>query len=164
MKKMVLGLSLSLSALALIMSPAMAAASPPQGAPVLSVADQDFLASLAIVPAGIPAPELAAKRPAIGKKSACSATANCGGGVTIMCNGLSSCSAADRSCPSERGHVTCDGVTSQCSPACSGECPPDWCTGEDACAFQCNPCNYAYTCNATLCTSKCKCIFQGCPQ
>jgi hypothetical protein len=83
MKKMVLGLSF-LAALACLMSPAMAAASPPQAAMVVSVADQAFIASLT-APVGTPAPELAAKRPAIGQKAMC--TANCWNGGTVSCTG-----------------------------------------------------------------------------
>ncbi|HSS77469.1 MAG TPA: hypothetical protein VLV54_12080 [Thermoanaerobaculia bacterium] len=122
MKKMVLGLSLSLAALAFLLSPAMAAASP---APVLSAEDQEFIASLAA-----PAPELEAKRPGIGLKSACTATANCGTGSPVSCSGTSSCTAVDRNCAAGvRGNVTCDGVKTKCQPACPVDC--------DALANQC---------------------------
>src|ERR1700681_2011382 len=154
MKKMVLGLSLSLAALAFLLSPAMAAANPPQAALVLSVADQDFLASLAIAPAGTPAPELAAKRPAITTKSLCTATAQCFPG-TVTCSSntsISSCSAADRNCNvGEQGHVTCDGHTTWCPAACAS-CPPDWCT-ED-CGSLC-PCGGTLICRGyPYCTSR----------
>ncbi|HSS52332.1 MAG TPA: hypothetical protein VLX28_25600 [Thermoanaerobaculia bacterium] len=155
MKKMVLALSLSLAALGFLLSPAMVAASPDPAAPALSAEDLDFLASLAIVPAGTPAPELAAKRPAISPKSLCTATANCFPG-TVTCSSntsVSSCSAADRNCNVERGHVTCDGSTTWCPTACPG-CPPDWCT-ED-CDSSC-PCGGTLSCNASLCTSHCNC-------
>jgi len=137
----------------------MAAASPPQGAPVLSVADQAFLASLARVPAGTPAPEQEAKRPHIAQKDMC--TANCYGGGTVSCSGTGTCTAVDDNCPSEQGHVVCDGVYTWCPTACPG-CGPDWCTGEDACSAQCDPCPYIYTCNATYCTDHCRCDFRHC--
>jgi hypothetical protein len=161
MKRMVLGLSLSLVALGFLVSPAMAAPSPPQGVQVLSLADQDFLASLAIAPAEAPAPELAAKRPAIGEKSLCNATANCSPG-TVTCGGnnsVTSCSAADRNCNvGERGHVTCDGHTTWCPAACPS-CPPTWCT--DDCSFC--PCGGSLICNPyPTCTSHCKCKI-NCP-
>ncbi len=134
MKKMVLGLSLFLVALAFLVSPARASSLQP----ALSAADQAFLASLA-ESAGTPAPVPAAKRPAVGGKSLCTATASCGGGVTVSCSGnnsVTSCSAADRNCAaSERGHVTCDGVTTSCST-----CPVDCDMLENQCAESCSPC------------------------
>jgi hypothetical protein len=68
----------------------------------------------------------AAKRPQIlPGKSLCSATANCDTG-TVTCQGnnsTTSCSAADRNCDiGERGHVTCDGVTTSCATACPAPC------------------------------------------
>jgi hypothetical protein len=162
MKKMVLALSLSLAALGFLVSPALAA-SPEPAAPVLSADDQEFLASLAIVPAGTSALELAAKRPAIGPKSLCTATANCFPG-TVTCSSntsVSSCSAADRNCNAEQGHVTCDGVTTWCSPACPvPDCGPYWCTQD--CDALC-PCGGTLICNTNPCTSHCKCKI-GCPQ
>src|SRR3954469_7041338 len=145
MKKMVLGLSLSLAALAFLVSPAMAA-------PTLSVADQAFLASLAKAPAGIPAPELAARRPAIGLKDTC--TANCAGGGTVTCSGGGSCTAVDGSCPSEPGHVVCGGITKSCSPCPVPVCQPPWCTQD--CDSQC-PCGGTLICNTNPCTSHCQC-------
>jgi hypothetical protein len=154
MKKVFVGFSLSLAALGFLLSPAMAA-NPPQAARVLSVADQTFLASLA--PVGSPAPQLAAKGPAIGQKSECDATANCGGGVTITCHGLSSCSAADRNCTvNEPGHVTCDGTPTSCTPAC----PPPSCDCAALradCIADCSPCPILFSCNATTCVSSCRC-------
>jgi hypothetical protein len=141
MKKMVLGLSLSLAALGFLMSPPLALAAPP-GVPALSLADQAFLASLA-VPAATPA----AKRPQVGAKSLCSATANCWNGGTVSCSGNSSttsCSAVDGSCPGEPGHVTCDGVTTTCS-ACVQTCDDLAAQCDDGCYpcavkfFQCSP-------------------------
>ncbi len=165
MKRMVLGLSLTLTALGFLMSPAMAATNPPQVARALSAADQAFLASLA-VPAKTPAPELAAKRPPIGQKGLCSATANCWNGGTVTCNGnnsTTSCTAVDGACGTEPGHVTCDGTTYTCPTPC----PPPACdcfSFEDACAFSCNPCDYTFTCDDTTCVHHCHCIFRTCPQ
>src|SRR4051794_11571780 len=158
MKKMVLGLSLGLAALTFLVSPAMAA-------PALSAADQAFIASLATRP-GSPAAVPAAKRPTLGEKALCTATANCGNGTTVHCESnasTTSCSSADRNCNAgEQGHVTCDGATTWCQPACP-VCPPSWCTGEDACAIQCDGCQYSYTCNDyPLCTSRCRCILNTC--
>ena len=151
MKKMVLGLSLSLAALAFLMPPPMAAAAP-QGVPALSLADQAFLASLAV-----PAANPAAKRPQIGAKSLCSATANCANGGTVSCSGNSSttsCSAVDGNCSvGEPGHVTCDGVTTTCS-ACPADCDDLEFQCEESCSpctvrfFQCSP--YRCRCNLTL--------------
>lgn len=154
MKKIVLGISMSLVALAFLVPPA-AAARPSHGAPALS----DFLASLA------PAPELAAKRPAIGQKSYCSATANCASG-TVSCTGNSSCTAVDSNCPSEQGHVTCDGVTTSCSPCGGGSCgDPYFCTNAEAdCAAGCAPCSYFFSCNDSTCHFHCGCGIGGCPQ
>jgi hypothetical protein len=64
----------------------------------------------------------AARNP-LPSKSACTATANCESG-TVGCSGNTSCSAYDRSCPGEPGHVVCDGT----SHYCATECPPDDCT------------------------------------
>ena len=163
MKKMVLGLALSLAALAFLISPAMAAVSPPQVAPVLSVADQAFLASLARVPAGTPAPEQAAKRPHIAQKDMC--TANCYGGGTVSCSGTGTCTAVDFNCSVfEPGHVVCNGAYTWCPTACP-DCGPYWCTGESACADNCYPCDYIYTCNGyPYCTDHCRCNFRTCLQ
>lgn len=156
MKKMVLALSLSLAAFGFFLSPAMAAPSPDPAAPVLSATDQDFLASLAVAPAGTPAPEAAAKRPAIGQKATC--IANCWNGGTVTCSGTPTCTAVNGSCPGEPGHVTCGTTVVTCPTPCPG-CGPDWCT-ED-CDFC--PCGGTLLCNATTCTSRCKCKI-GCPQ
>jgi len=163
MKKMVLGLSLALAALTFLISPPLTAASL-QAVPALSLADQAFLASLAV-----PAANPAAKRPQIGAKSLCSATANCWNGGTVSCTGnnsTTSCSAVDGNCPGERGHVTCDGVTTACPTPCPGcgVIGVDWCTGEADCAANCAPCDYTYTCNATFCTDHCRCNFRTCLQ
>lgn len=55
-----------------------------------------------------------------GGKSLCSATANCYPG-TVTCHDYTNpanCTAVDRSCPEEQGHVTCNGVTTWCPTAC----------------------------------------------
>jgi hypothetical protein len=159
MKKMVLGLSIAVAALAFVLSPAVAAASPPQVAPMLSVADQAFLASLARVPAGTPAPEQAAKRPHIAQKDMC--TANCYGGGTVSCSGTGTCTAVDFNCSVfEPGHVVCNGAYTWCPTACP-DCGPDWCT-ED-CSSQCDPCPWHLICNGyPYCTSRCRCDFAHC--
>ncbi|HEX3553957.1 MAG TPA: hypothetical protein VIA62_12095 [Thermoanaerobaculia bacterium] len=156
MKKMLLGLSLAVAALGLLMSPAMAETSPPQAAPALSAEDQAFLASLA-APVATPAPELAAKRPTIHPKDTC--IANCASG-TVSCSGAGTCTAVDRNCSAnERGHVTCGSTTTFCPTTCPPPvCPPDWCT--DDCSL-CD-CGGTLVCNATFCTSHCKCKI--CPQ
>lgn len=151
MKKIVLGLSLSLAALAFLMAPAMAAASPAQAAPVPSLSDQAFLASLA----GAPVPEPAAKRP-MAPKATC--IANCWNGGTVMCT-ATSCTAVNGSCPGEPGHVTCGSTVVTCPTPCQ-TCPPSWCT-ED-CDADC-PCGGSQICNASLCTSHCQCKIH-CPQ
>jgi hypothetical protein len=65
----------------------------------------------------------AAKHPGRGlEKSICSATAQCLPG-TVSCSGNSTCSAVDRNCSiGERGHVTCDGVTTSCPVCCATVC------------------------------------------
>lgn len=50
------------------------------------------------------------------EKSTC--TANCGNGTTVTCTAPGTCTAVDRSCPSQRGHVTCSNGTFQCPTAC----------------------------------------------
>jgi hypothetical protein len=69
----------------------------------------------------------AAKRPQSGQfKALCVAAAICEYG-SVSCSGYNSytsCSAWDRNCAiGERGHVTCDGVTTWCPTTC----PIDWC-------------------------------------
>ena len=75
--------------------------------------------------------------------SACTATANCESG-TVYCEGNNTCSAYDRLCSSEQGHVTCDGVTTWCPTSCPTTCGP-----------QCQSCE---TCNQTWdCFACCRC-------
>jgi len=63
----------------------------------------------------------AAKHPRLGlAKADCSAS--CGSDPAVSCSG-STCSAADRACNGERGHVTCDGNTYWCpTVCCTGNC------------------------------------------
>lgn len=169
MKKMVLGLSLALAALGFLMSPAIAAADPPQTTPrILSAADQAFLVSLA-APAKPAAPTPAAKRPSGLEKALCSASATCWNSTTVSCEGnnsVTACVGVDSSCPSQKGYVTCDGTTKWC-PDCpsSGGCPTGWCTDQDEqnCAAGCYPCSYTFTCSSTNCTESCRCNFRTCP-
>jgi len=65
MRKLVFALFLASAALAFFNSPASAAADPPRAAPVLSAADQAFIASLAAPVKTPPAPELIARRPPV---------------------------------------------------------------------------------------------------
>lgn len=44
-------------------------------------------------------------------------TAYCGADPPVSCSGAT-CSAADRSCPGERGHVTCGSTTYWCATPC----------------------------------------------
>ena len=95
------------------------------------------------------------QRQQIGEKALCNATASCGA-YSISCSSnvsASSCSAVDRNCSAgERGHVTCDGVTTECDCPCGGTvreqqcCTCDVtgdcfaccrCDGGTRCAFQC---------------------------
>ena len=49
-------------------------------------------------------------------------TAACDSGVTVSCTGRYNCAAVDRNCSiAERGHVTCDGVTTYCPTACGAD-------------------------------------------
>jgi len=72
----------------------------------------------------------AATRPGGGlMKSACTATASCGGSSTVSCSGVTTCSAYDRNCAiQEQGHVTCDNITHRCPLFC----PIPWCDQCDA--------------------------------
>jgi hypothetical protein len=56
----------------------------------------------------------------IGVNALCTATAQCSPG-TVSCQGNNSpasCTAVDRNCPGEQGHVTCDGNTTWCPAPC----------------------------------------------
>lgn len=68
-------------------------------------------------------------------------TASCGGALSVSCTG-STCSAFNRNCPSEQGHVVCDGVATWCPTTCS--CAfNDWCClcQETAECFYCCRCD-----------------------
>jgi hypothetical protein len=89
-----------------------------------------------------------------GEQSACNATAICGTfpQQTFMhCSGNSTCAAWDRDCTvGERGHVVCDGVTSQCQ-SCSF-C--DNCVDYGSTCMDCCRCDGA---TAPFCYSYCGC-------
>ncbi len=74
--------------------------------------------------AGSCAPQPSGVRLAVAgqEKALCSATATCQSG-TVSCSSntsATSCSAVDRNCANgERGHVTCNGVTTWCPTACA---------------------------------------------
>lgn len=71
----------------------------------------------------------------------CNATASCGSGSPVSCTGSSTCSAADRACPTQRGHVTCNGVTTWCPATCCAD--TDWCCrcGATSDCYACCKCN-----------------------
>lgn len=146
MKKVVLGLFLALATLGLSMSPALAET---------SVADQVFLDSLAIPVE----PISAARQPAFGTKALCTATASCGGGATVSCQGnnsTTSCSATDRNCSAgQRGRVTCDGVTTLCPTPCP--CDLNCTAARLDCADICSPCPAIFSCSLSTCTFSCRC-------
>lgn len=83
-----------------------------------------------------------AKRPAIPRgKALCNATATCQFGLQVSCSSnisAGNCSATDASCPGQAGSVTCDGVTTNCQPCCTG-------TGT---TFQCCECDVTGDCVA----------------
>lgn len=77
----------------------------------------------------------AAKKPRNGLlKALCTATASCGDGTVVYCEGnnsTTSCSATDRNCDiGRRGSVTCDGVTTSCPTACPCDDTPACCRCE----------------------------------
>jgi hypothetical protein len=80
---------------------------------------------------------LAAKRPSGQYKALCFAIAFCASG-SVSCygyNSTTSCSAWDRNCSiAERGHVTCDGVTTYCPTVCS---PCELCAARGDCISCC---------------------------
>lgn len=135
-------------------SPVRAVAGSAQDAPMLSAEDQAFLATLAALE-GTPAPELGAKHPDAVPKSACTATAYCGSGININCNGSTSCLPVDRNCAiGQQGKVTCDGVTTWCPTTCAAYCDSLFTQCENGCpnhcvkSFRCAP----YSC---VCGSPC---------
>jgi hypothetical protein len=83
-----------------------------------------------------------AKRPAVPHgKSLCTATATCQFGLQVSCSSnvnAANCSATNAACPGQAGSVTCDGVTTNCQPCCTG-------TGI---TFQCCECDATGDCVA----------------
>lgn len=151
-KKMVFGFSMVLAVLGFLGSPALAATE----SPTLSTADQAFLASLA-VPAGTPAPELAAKPPRGLEKATC--TANCWDGSVVSCTG-NSCSGTNSNCGGgQRGSVTCDGQTTLC-PACP--CDLNCAEERSLCESDCAGCPFTFSCSTSTCTTSCHCNFRSC--
>lgn len=77
---------------------------------------------------GMPAPQ--------NRTSTCTVTCPSG---TVSCTSSGTCTAVDRNCSIlEAGHVTCDGVTTSCTPAC--------CTGGTVQQNACCRCNATGTC------------------
>lgn len=76
----------------------------------------------------------AAQRPRLAlEKALCTATAACeSGSVSCQSNvSASNCSAFDRNCAvGERGHVVCDGVTTNCPTTCPTSCTTPCCRCE----------------------------------
>jgi hypothetical protein len=152
MKRVVFGLSLALAAFGFFSSPALAGPQQ-QGGQALSSADGVFLASLATE-----APSVTEGKQPIGggEKALCGANAACGGGVTVSCtsnSSVTSCSAADRNCAAgEQGHVTCNGVTTWCSPSCH------LCTTTASCGD-----GTSLSCYSDLSPSNCGAADRNCP-
>jgi hypothetical protein len=77
--------------------------------------------SCAVQPSGM---RQVAKHPAIlTGKALCTAKATCQFGSTVSCSSsinAANCMAVNASCPSEPGHVTCDGQTTSCPACCTG--------------------------------------------
>ena len=135
MKRWIPGFVLTLAALGLMASPAMA----DPGARVLSAVDQAFIASLAL-----PAPVDAARRPIV-RKATCSA--NCWDGSTVTCTGTT-CSGVNSNCAAgERGRVICDGTPVKC-PKCIVDCE----ARANDCATTCGFCPIlSFTCDPYSC-------------
>jgi hypothetical protein len=99
----------------------------------------------------------AAKQP-LPTKATC--TARCTGSTSVSCTttGTGTCSAVDRDCgTNERGHVTCNGVTTNCPTSCA-------CGTVCNCAAPCftTPCDsgggYIIDCSSWgICNSSCYC-------
>jgi hypothetical protein len=56
-----------------------------------------------------------------GGSSLVTCTADCGPYSDVSCSTNGTCTAVDRNCPSQRGWVTCNGVTTFC-PVCTSGC------------------------------------------
>lgn len=75
-------------------------------------------AEVALVPEAQPLDLASVERTGNGSATRCSVTASCDG-YSINCSvSGTGCSGHDRACPSFQGHVTCNGVTTWCEPAC----------------------------------------------
>lgn len=158
MKKTVLRLSLALATLGLLTSPAITTAQ------TLNAVDQAFLSSLAL-PVTAPAPAVAATGL---DKALCTASAHCWDGSTVSCQGnnsTTSCTGTDSNCSvGQRGSVNCDGNITLC-PACPSSSCTSFCAAErEACASDCYPCGFSFTCSSSTppCTRSCKCKFSTC--
>ncbi len=90
-------------------------------------------AAYCVAPLDIPSVD---RGSAPGQQSTCTAEASCGSDPAVSCVGSSSCTAADRACPEERGHVTCDGVVTWCAMQCPSTCVAT-CTRFEDCLAQC---------------------------
>lgn len=94
-----------------------------------------------------------AGKPGAGTEATCMVTEDCDGLPDISCSGQT-CSAVSRNCSlggCDRGHVTCNGVTTYCSQVCPPNCTMIQC--RQACA---QPGCFA-TCLDT-CTCECETI------
>jgi len=81
------------------------------------------------------------ERPRVQTKALCTATANCATG-TVSCSSnvnAANCTAVDRNCSvGERGHVTCDSVTTWCPTICT--CNPCCQCDQSGDCFSCCVC------------------------
>jgi hypothetical protein len=68
-----------------------------------------------------------------GIESTC--TASCGGTSTVSCSTSGTCTAVDRSCPTQRGYVQCGTTKTNCPFAC----PVNNCGQNGICATNCSP-------------------------
>jgi hypothetical protein len=74
-----------------------------------------------------------------GEKAIYTCAIFCPNGSQLRCQGSTPCTAAERNCGGlERGHVTCDGRTTSCSPGC--------CTDGTAQQNACCRCNVTENC------------------
>lgn len=93
----------------------------------------------------------AADSEGFGSENSCFMELDCHDGTSISCSSASStnCEATPSSCPGQAGSVTCDGVTTHCSPCQTAEdpcttsnfywlCHPDKCYDGRQCASRCS--------------------------
>jgi hypothetical protein len=82
----------------------------------------------------------------------CYAEADCLNG-TVSCTGSDTCTYRDRDCPTTRGWVRCDGVTTYCWDVCIIQCPKAWesCTTDTQCQVLGDPECVACFCNHGIC-------------